>query len=204
MRWDLAFIASFNFQNYNYAEFCRNRYQPLYRSTRSSVLLRIQAGFGRGEEWKENQSLDMVHISTTPMFELRRQSEEFVANVVFPNGAKAGDIIDFAFTFDLKGTESLFFNPSRDGNTTVAISSSYPHQSFQGAMLPNTREVKDDGFNATWSVSSFNNSSYDDMGVKFVDPANPYQQSMRSAEEYSVIKQVSNFLSIAHSHASSS
>ena len=115
-------------------------------------------------------------------FELRRQSEEFVANVVFPKGAKAGDIIDFAFTFDLKGTESLFFYPSRDGNTTVAISSSYPHPSFQGAMLPNTREVKDDGFNATWSVSSFNSSSYDDMGVKFVDPANPYQQSMRSAK----------------------
>ncbi len=115
-------------------------------------------------------------------FELRRQSEEFVANVVFPKGTKAGDIIDFAFTFDLKGTESLFFNPSKDGNTTVAISSSYPLPSFQGAMLPNTREVKDDGFNATWSVSSFNSSSYDDMGVKFVDPANPYQQSMRSAK----------------------
>lgn len=115
-------------------------------------------------------------------FELRRQSEEFVANVVFPKGAKAGDVIDFAFTFDLKGTESLFFNPSGYGNTTVAISSSYPHPSFQGAMLPNTREVKDDGFNATWSVSSFNSSSNDDMGVKFVDPANPYQQSMRSAK----------------------
>ena len=115
-------------------------------------------------------------------FELRRESEGFVADVVFPKTAKAGDIIDFAITFDLKGTESLFFNPSRDGNTTVVISSSYPHPSFQGAMLPNTRDVKDDGFNATWSVSSFNSSSKDDMGVKFVDPANPYQQSMRSAK----------------------
>lgn len=115
-------------------------------------------------------------------FELRRKSEEFVAEVVFPKGAKVGDIIDFVISFDLKGTESLFFNLSREGNTTVAISSSYPHPSFQGAMLPNTREVSDDGFNATWSVSSFNSSSYDNMGVKFVDPANPYQQSMRSAK----------------------
>ena len=115
-------------------------------------------------------------------FELRRKSEEFVAEVVFPKGAKVGDIIDFAISFDLKGTESLFFNLSREGNTTVAISSSYPHPSFQGAMLPNTREVSDDGFNATWSASSFNSSSYDNMGVKFVDPANPYQQSMRSAK----------------------
>lgn len=115
-------------------------------------------------------------------FELRRQSEEFVADVVFPQGAKAGDVIDFAFTFDLKGTESLFFHPSDEGNTTLAISSSYPHPGFQGTLLPNTREVSGDGFNATWSVSSFNSSSWDDMGVKFVDPANPYQQSMRSAK----------------------
>ena len=115
-------------------------------------------------------------------FELRRQSEEFVADVVFPKGAKAGDVIDFAFTFDLKGTESLFFHPSEEGNTTLAISSSYPHPGFQGTLLPNTREVSGDGFNATWSVSSFNSSSWDDMGVKFVDPANPYQQSMRSAK----------------------
>ncbi len=115
-------------------------------------------------------------------YELSRKSKDFVAEVVFPKGAKAGDIIDFAITFDLKGTESLFFNPSGDGNTTVAINSSYPHPSFQGAMLPNTRAIKDDGFNATWSVSSFNSSSNDDMGVKFVDPANPYQQSMRSAK----------------------
>ena len=115
-------------------------------------------------------------------FEFHRQSEELVADVVFPKGAKAGDVIDFAFTFDLKGTESLFFHPSDEGNTTLAISSSYPHPGFQGTLLPNIREVSGDGFNATWSVSSFNSSSWDDMGVKFVDPANPYQQSMRSAK----------------------
>ncbi len=115
-------------------------------------------------------------------FELGTEYNELVAKVAIPNDAKAGDVIDFAITFDLKGTESLFFNPTEDGNTTVAISSSYPHPSFQGAMLPNTREVKEDGFKATWSVSSFNSSSYDDMGVEFVDPANPYQQSMRSAK----------------------
>ena len=49
-------------------------------------------------------------------------------------------------------------------------------------MLPNRREINNDGFEATWSVSSFNSSGYYDMGVKFVDPANPYQQSMRSAK----------------------
>lgn len=48
--------------------------------------------------------------------------------------------------------------------------------------MPNRREINNDGFEATWSVSSFNSSGYYDMGVKFVDPANPYQQSMRSAK----------------------
>ena len=115
-------------------------------------------------------------------FEISCKSNEFVAEVVFPKGAKVGDVIDFSFTFNLKGTESLFFNPSYWGTTSLAINSSYPHPSFQGEILPNTREVKDDGFNATWSVSSLNSSKYDDMGVKFVDPANPYQQSMRSAK----------------------
>ena len=115
-------------------------------------------------------------------FEISCMSNEFVAEVVFPKGAKVGDAIDFSFTFNLKGTESLFFNPSYWGTASLAINSSYPHPSFQGEILPNTREVKDDGFNATWSVSSLNSSKYDDMGVKFVDPANPYQQSMRSAK----------------------
>ncbi len=115
-------------------------------------------------------------------FDINRESNEFVAEVVFPKETKSGDTVDFEITFDLKGTESLFFNPSRDGNTTLAISSSYPHPSFQGEMLPNHREVKDDGFNATWSVSNYNSSIYDDMGVMFIELANPYQQSMRSAK----------------------
>lgn len=115
-------------------------------------------------------------------FELNRRLDEYVAEVVFPEESKSGDTVDFMITFDLKGTESLFFNPSRDGNTTLAISSSYQHPSFQGEILPNQRMVNEDGFNATWNVSSFNSSIFDDMGVKFVDPANPYQQSMRSAK----------------------
>lgn len=115
-------------------------------------------------------------------FELNRRLDEYVAEVVFPEDSKSGDTVDFMITFDLKGTESLFFNPSRDGNTTLAISSSYQHPSFQGEILPNQRVVNEDGFNATWNVSSFNSSIFDDMGVKFVDPANPYQQSMRSAK----------------------
>ena len=115
-------------------------------------------------------------------FELKRVSDEFVAEVVFPKETKEGDIVDFTFSFDLKGTESLSFHPSNDGNTSLTITSSYPHPSFQGDILPSYREVSEKGFNATWSVSSFNSRHYDDMGVKFVQLADPYQQAMRSAK----------------------
>lgn len=115
-------------------------------------------------------------------FDIKRTSAYYEAAVELPKDLTVGDIVNFSISFDLKGTESLFFVPSKSSTTTLAISSSYPHPSFQGSMLPNTREVNENGFNATWSVSEYNLYSYDNMGVKFVDPANPYQQSMRSAK----------------------
>lgn len=115
-------------------------------------------------------------------FDIDRRDGEFVANVAFPDSVKAGDSVDFSITFDLKGTQSIFFIPSKYGNTSLAINSSYPHPSFQGTLLPDYRNVQDDGFEAKWDVSSLNCSNSDEMGVRFVDPANPYQQSMRSAK----------------------
>ena len=97
-------------------------------------------------------------------FDIRRTPYCFEAIVTFPKDIKAGETVDYSISFDLKGTESLFFGSSRLGNTTLTINSPYPHPSFQGAMLPNYREVNDKGFNATWSVSEFNCSSHDNMG----------------------------------------
>ena len=52
-----------------------------------------------------------------------------------------------------------------------------------GEFLPTHREVRADGFVAEWQVSSLNVGSISDMMcVKFVDPANNYQQAMRSAK----------------------
>ena len=115
-------------------------------------------------------------------FEICRKGGEFVAGVTLPKEVKVGDTVDYTISFGLKGTESLFFCPSPTGETSLAINSAYPHPSFHGSIVPNTREITDDGFNASWEVSSVNSSSHDNMGVKFVDPANPYQQSMRSAK----------------------
>ncbi|MBQ3122248.1 MAG: cell envelope integrity protein CreD [Bacteroidaceae bacterium] len=115
-------------------------------------------------------------------FELYRDSEYIKADVKLPEDAEIGDSIDFLLSFALKGTEALYFLPSGSGTTSLTISSIYAHPSFQGDVLPEHREVGDNGFEAMWSVSDFNSSISDFMGVKFVDPSNPYQQSMRSAK----------------------
>lgn len=104
------------------------------------------------------------------------------AMVELPQGAKLGDRVEFGLTVELKGTESLSFQPMAK-QTTLTMTSRYPHPSFYGGFLPDHRRVSSDGFKAEWSVLSYNVASQaDTMGVKFVDPANPYQQAMRSVK----------------------
>jgi inner membrane protein len=54
---------------------------------------------------------------------------------------------------NLVGTESLAFVPLGNENL-VEVKSSWPHPSFAGAFLPTERSVRDDGFEAKWSISS--------------------------------------------------
>ena len=116
------------------------------------------------------------------IFDLVKDYNTLTAKVELPENAKVGDLIDFSVAIALKGTDYLSFQPMAQ-ETTLTVKSSYPHPSFQGTFLPNHREVSDDGFVAKWSVLNMNVSSIDEtMCVKFVDPANPYQQSMRSAK----------------------
>ncbi len=115
-------------------------------------------------------------------FAFERLDGELITWVEIPNGAKEGDKMDFSISLRLKGSKSLMFYPYAE-QTTASIISSYPHPSFQGDFLPESREVGEDGFKAKWNVLRMNTDSDNDkMGVKFVDPANPYQQATRSAK----------------------
>lgn len=115
-------------------------------------------------------------------YSITRQNDELVAAVKLPKGVKDGDTLEFVVSLDVKGTESLYFTPNAT-ETTLSISSKYPNPSFQGTFLPEYREVRADGFDATWKVLDLNiNYDYSTMGVKFVQLANPYQQAMRSAK----------------------
>jgi len=57
----------------------------------------------------------------------------------------------FAFELQLKGTRQFGFTPV-GGNTEVEMTSTWPHPSFDGNYLPESYEVREDGFTARWVV----------------------------------------------------
>jgi inner membrane protein len=63
---------------------------------------------------------------------------------------EAGAPFDFELT--VRGTERLSFIPV-GGDTDVAMTSTWPHPSFAGSYLPESYEVREDGFSASWRTS---------------------------------------------------
>ena len=116
-------------------------------------------------------------------YNMTKSNNDLLTIVNLPEGVKIGDLVEFNITLDLKGTDALTFQPNA-AETTLNISSTYPHPSFKGDILPTHRDVRSDGFEATWSVLDMNINSAitDTMGVEFINPANPYQQATRSAK----------------------
>lgn len=89
------------------------------------------------------------------------------------SGAAAGQAYPFAFDVVLDGSRSLKFLPLGQ-QTTVTLSSPWPDPSFVGAWLPESRQVGEKGFDATWSVPYFGRS---------------YPQQWRSVEATTVAPQ---------------
>ena len=57
----------------------------------------------------------------------------------------------FAFKLDLNGSGALNFVPA-GGETEVVAQSDWPHPSFNGSFLPESRTISDKGFEATWKI----------------------------------------------------
>ena len=58
----------------------------------------------------------------------------------------------------LAGTQSLGIAPLGDSNH-INLGSTWPHPLFGGSFLPNSRTIRNDGFNANWEVSSLASSA---------------------------------------------
>ena len=119
--------------------------------------------------------------------------------------------VQFSSNIDLNGSEQLGFTPVGKV-TTVQLQSAWPHPSFTGDILPQTSEVKSNGFNATWKSLAHkrafpqqwtdnaytisepvnsdrvttNNINTSAFGANLFVPVSGYQKTMRSVK-YAVL-----------------
>lgn len=103
-------------------------------------------------------------------------------------------------TLDLVGTAELAVAPVAD-DTRMKLDANWPHPSFGGRFLPVAREIRDDGFTATWQMSSLATTApldfargaglcaahegpegkcSESFSISFIDPVNPYSMSDRA------------------------
>ncbi len=94
---------------------------------------------------------------------------------------------------NLKGSQRLDFQPT--GKTTsVRLSSTWTSPSFEGDFLPETREISEKGFTASWKILHYNRPfaqhwtqsngqlAGSDFGVKLLVPVDQYQKSIRTSK----------------------
>jgi inner membrane protein len=122
-----------------------------------------------------------------------------------------GTDLPFDFTLDLNGTHDLQFLPAAE-ETAVALTSTWPHPSFMGTALPETRRIDASGFSARWRVQDFGRpyparwtsgemnrdllaeqSNASAFGLTMVRPVDVYQQAER-AVKYAALFIVLTFL----------
>ncbi|MFA6903827.1 MAG: cell envelope integrity protein CreD [Gallionellaceae bacterium] len=99
--------------------------------------------------------------------------------------------LKFDFPLELQGMDSLAILPTGN-HTEMSLKSSWPHPSFGGGYLPQTRSINDNGFSAQWLVSNLaRNSNTQDthtsqaaetFSVGFIDPVNIYLLSERAVK----------------------
>lgn len=115
------------------------------------------------------------------------------AKVPLTANLAVGEQYDFELDLKFNGSSSLNFVPI--GKTTeVNIQSNWPNPSFDGAFLPDERDIKQDGFTANWEVlhlnrpypqsfkGAMNGIGASAFGVNLIVPVDEYQKSMRSAK----------------------
>jgi inner membrane protein len=142
------------------------------------------------------------------------------ANLPLPQGMSARlglvraptEVLDCALELDIKGTRSLMFFPA-GGETTLQITSPWPHPSFTGSSLPETHDIRADGFTAAWKSGAYGRplagmwSSFaepadlkrqaesGEFGVTLVQPIDPYSETDR-AVKYGVLFLLLTFMTV--------
>jgi inner membrane protein len=115
------------------------------------------------------------------------------AKLPIRNGESFNAKSPFSLELNFNGSSSLYFIPL--GKTTkVSIASTWENPSFDGAFLPDSREVNEQGFTANWNVLHLNRSfpqkflgpaqgmEESSFGVTLFMPVDEYQKSTRSVK----------------------
>jgi inner membrane protein len=110
---------------------------------------------------------DARAIAESPNIQLNNQTVQFVPGgqqivglpplILAPIGKLIGndfpETLTFSIKLRIKGSDALHFLPLGD-TTTANMQSGWPSPSFTGSYLPDTRDVNDAGFTASWNISS--------------------------------------------------
>ncbi len=129
-------------------------------------------------------------------------------HVALPGGWEA-QRYDFTIPLELRGSLGVRFAPF-GRQTRVDLRGDWPHPSFQGAWLPASREIRDDGFEARWQVPSLGRNfpqrwtgagRFDAairdarFGADWITPVDPYRMAERSSK-YAILFLTLTFLSL--------
>jgi inner membrane protein len=97
----------------------------------------------------------------------------------------------FNFKLELKGSQMLYFSPVGK-ITDITMNSQWNNPRFNGAFLPDSREVNNQGFSANWNVLHLNRNfpqmwtgnrhdiNMASFGIDLILPVDNYQKSYRS------------------------
>ena len=115
----------------------------------------------------------------------------------------------FSLKIDLRGTQRFSVVPVGDGST-IAMQSTWPHPSFDGGLLPDTRDITASGFTASWTardlargfpsvmkISSTDDDYFEDkdLGFTVFEPVDLYSSVERSIK-YGVLFVVLTLVSV--------
>ena len=124
-------------------------------------------------------------------------------------GHLTGDKFDFSFPLTLNGSVGAFFVPF-GRQTDVVLDSNWNAPSFQGSWLPTTYSPRNDGFQATWNMTSIGRNypqrwqsssefegaiSSSRFGVNMISPVDHYRMSHRSVK-YQLLFLVLTFVTL--------
>jgi len=106
---------------------------------------------------------------------------------------KQDEDLPFSLQLDFNGSDGMSMAPLGK-MTSVNLNSPWPDPKFQGAFLPDEREISAEGFNAQWEVLHLNRNypqefegsiggiDESNFGVDLIMPVDQYQKSMRSVK----------------------